>query len=414
MKISPDFLVVGRLPNGRYQEDPVDDLVDSIREKGQLQAILVRKKGKDYEVIAGNRRARALKILLAEYPDIQAEVKVMSGVDEEDALQINWDENHERNDATPLDDAVTMQIMLQQYGYPKKKVAEICKVSPRMVDVTVSLLSLPERVKKLIAAGKLDASVGWRQLAGLPDDKIDEVLEQAAREAGTTLSRLLGQLGKKPIPDMPGVNSGLDGGDDEAETPGAVEMRPDGGSVSANGAIDHDDDDDAAPVKDVKKLKGSHVAEAIRKVGKVTPRSLADLRRDLAGLEGILPELLMDYTAGRIASTAFVAALDEIDNRMDDKTRSIVLAGMAGATAAEELAAPKPAKNGKAKGKAKPRRDDGRGVPETLETPAIPDNGDDEDEIEDASAGDGFDPETINESVREMDREQLESTHKGE
>jgi len=178
---APLTLPTAHLRAGPFQPRTVfedkDGLVDSVRQFGLLQPILVRPVVGDpgsYEIIAGERRWRAAqKAQLHEVP------VVVRTLDDLDALQLGLIENLQRTDLSPIDEATGYRRLMDQFNQTQEQVAETMGRSRPHVANTLRLLDLPEEVRDLVRTGALSAGQG-RTLLGFPDPA--SMAERAIKE----------------------------------------------------------------------------------------------------------------------------------------------------------------------------------------------------------------------------------------
>jgi ParB family chromosome partitioning protein len=144
-----------RNPRRTYPETELEELAQSLRERGMVQPIVVRKaKGaaEEYEIIAGERRWRAAQRAgLHEVPIVVLEVS------DAEALELAIIENVQRADLNPLEEAAGYQALAAEFKRSQEEIAEIVGKSRSHVANTLRLLKLPETVKAYISAGKLSA-----------------------------------------------------------------------------------------------------------------------------------------------------------------------------------------------------------------------------------------------------------------
>jgi ParB family chromosome partitioning protein len=144
-----------RNPRRAYPEAELEELAQSLRERGMVQPIVVRKaKGaaEEYEIIAGERRWRAAQRAgLHEVPIVVLEVS------DAQALELAIIENVQRSDLNPLEEAAGYQALATEFGRSQEEIAEIVGKSRSHVANTLRLLKLPETVKAYISAGKISA-----------------------------------------------------------------------------------------------------------------------------------------------------------------------------------------------------------------------------------------------------------------
>lgn len=160
-------------PRRRFDEEALQNLVDSVREQGVLQPILVRPIAGDdsrYEIIAGERRWRAAQ--KAQLHDVPVIVRELSDLE---ALQIAIVENVQRSDLTPLEEAEGYRRLIQEFSYTQDDLAKAVGKSRSHIANTLRLLDLPERVRGLLHEGQLTAGHA-RALLACPDP------DAAARE----------------------------------------------------------------------------------------------------------------------------------------------------------------------------------------------------------------------------------------
>jgi len=160
-----EFLEPGRYqPRRRFDEEAVSSLAESIRERGVLQPLLVRRVGADrYEIVAGERRWRAAQLAgLHEVPVI------VRDLDDRGALEVAIVENVQREDLTPVEEAEGYRRLVEEFGHTQDAVARIVGKSRSHVANTLRLLALPDPVKAMLADGQLSAGHA-RALLTLPD-----------------------------------------------------------------------------------------------------------------------------------------------------------------------------------------------------------------------------------------------------
>ena len=144
-----------RNPRKTFTEDDLEDLSNSIREKGIIQPILVRAlpgMADVYEIIAGERRWRAAqRASLHEVP-----ITLVEATDRE-ALELAIIENVQRADLNALEEALGYEKLMQDFGYAQADLAQIIGKSRSHVANMLRLLKLPDSVKQMLAEGLLTA-----------------------------------------------------------------------------------------------------------------------------------------------------------------------------------------------------------------------------------------------------------------
>jgi len=140
-------------PRKNFDEENLNNLVNSIRERGIIQPIIVRKSEDQiskYEIIAGERRwLAAQKAGLHEVPVVVTEA------DDLKSLEFAIVENVQRHDLNPLEEAQGYQRLINEFSYDQEKVAKFIGKSRSHVTNCLRILSLPEEVLKLVENKKL-------------------------------------------------------------------------------------------------------------------------------------------------------------------------------------------------------------------------------------------------------------------
>ncbi len=155
-----------RNPRRIFQDDELDELAQSIRERGVIQPILARTaRGAvdQYEIVAGERRWRA-----AQRAGLHDVPIVLLEVGDREALEIAVIENVQRADLNPLEEAAGYLALIDDFGHSHDDVARIVGRSRVHVTNALRLLKLSDPVKALIDAGKLSAGHA-RMLVGQPN-----------------------------------------------------------------------------------------------------------------------------------------------------------------------------------------------------------------------------------------------------
>lgn len=166
----PLTLPIGQLKPGKMQPrtsfEGIDLLVESVKEFGLLQPILVRPlrdAADTYEIIAGERRWRAAqKVQLHDVP------VVIRSIGDMDALQLGLIENLQRADLTPIDEALGYRKLMDDFSQTQDDLAKTMGRSRPHVANTLRLLDLPASVQEMIRIGQLSAGQG-RAMLGLAD-----------------------------------------------------------------------------------------------------------------------------------------------------------------------------------------------------------------------------------------------------
>ena len=165
-------LPVDIIQRGKYQPrrdiDPatLDELAHSIRSQGVMQPIVVRSIGSGrYEIIAGERRWRASQQAgLDKIPAIVREVS------DEAAIAMALIENIQREDLNPIEEAVALQRLQQEFQLTQQQVADAVGKSRVTISNLLRLIALPDEIKTLLSHGDLEMGHA-RALLGLPGER---------------------------------------------------------------------------------------------------------------------------------------------------------------------------------------------------------------------------------------------------
>ena len=171
-------------PRMTWHEETLAELAASIREHGVLQPILVRPAGDDYEIIAGERRWRASK--LAGKETIPA---IVERFDDATALEIALIENLQREDLSPLDEAVIYKKMTGELGYSIRNLATKLSKDKGYVENRLRLASAPDDVRDMVAQ-RYDTLSAAYELMKLDNPRRRKALAKQIIAGKLTLLRL--------------------------------------------------------------------------------------------------------------------------------------------------------------------------------------------------------------------------------
>jgi ParB family chromosome partitioning protein len=193
-------VAIEQLRPGRFQprrifdDDSLRTLADSIRDKGVLQPLLVRRHPDDanaYEIIAGERRWRAAQ--MARLHEVPVVVKEL---DDRGALEIALVENIQRQDLTPFEEAEGFRRLMDEFSHTQEALAQAVGKSRSHVANMMRLLSLPEPVKRLVDSGELTAGHARALLnAADPTGLAREIVK---RGLNVRQAERLAKIGKAP------------------------------------------------------------------------------------------------------------------------------------------------------------------------------------------------------------------------
>lgn len=164
-------------PRKVFDKEELQGLAVSIKKQGLLQPIIVRNVGDHYEVIAGERRLRAMKL----NGEVEIAAIVRAYTDTE-SMNLALLENLQRQDLNPMEVANAYGRLMQEGGMTQEDLSDKLGVPRSTVANTLRLLNLPEDVQNLVAKGELAASVA-RSISALPSFSVmSEFAKKAVKE----------------------------------------------------------------------------------------------------------------------------------------------------------------------------------------------------------------------------------------
>jgi len=159
-------------PREDFDESSIHELAQSIKEKGVIQPLLVRRQGDNFELIAGERRLRACKLLnLNEIPIIVRDAQ------DRDSLELALIENIQREGLNPIEEAHAYQHLIDKFQVTQEKISEVLGKSRSSVTNTLRLLKLPHEIQQEMKKGRISFAHG-RALLEIDDDNQQRLLAQ--------------------------------------------------------------------------------------------------------------------------------------------------------------------------------------------------------------------------------------------
>ena len=203
---TPRELAIDQLQPGKYQprtrmdQDALKELAESIKTQGVIQPILVRPiADSKYEIIAGERRWRAARMA-----GLQAVPVVIRDIPDNQALAVALIENIQREDLNPLEEALGIQRLTNEFGLTHQSAAEALGRSRTAVTNLLRLLELAPPVRDLLADGRLDMGHA-RALLVLPALRQVELANEIAAKGMTVrdVEKRVSELIARPKPRAP-------------------------------------------------------------------------------------------------------------------------------------------------------------------------------------------------------------------
>lgn len=194
-------------PREDFNPQSMEELVQSIKEKGIIQPVLVRKKGEGYELIAGERRFRAANIL--NFHEIPAIIK---DAEDLDSLEIALIENIQRENLNPIEEAKAYSHLMEKFGLTQERISEVLGKARATVANSIRLLKLPVDIQKEISSGALSLGHG-KALLEIEDANEQRFLTQMCTSKSLSVRELENLIKKmRPKKSRAGKSvGGLDG-----------------------------------------------------------------------------------------------------------------------------------------------------------------------------------------------------------
>lgn len=171
-------------PRTNFAAQELNDLVESVRAKGIIQPVLLRRSGERYQLVAGERRWRAAQIA-----GLDAIPAIVRDLDDREAIELALTENLLRDDLGPIETANAYRSLQERFGISQEEIARRLGLNRVTVTNTLRLLKLDSRIQEMIERGELIAGHA-RAILGLPstDDQMrlaEKVVERglSVREA---------------------------------------------------------------------------------------------------------------------------------------------------------------------------------------------------------------------------------------
>jgi ParB family chromosome partitioning protein len=147
-------------PRRSFDEGKISELASSIRNQGIIQPLVVRRKGEQYELIAGERRWRAAMKAGLDHVPI-----VVRAASDHEALQLALVENLQREDLNPIEEASGYRRLQEEFQWSQEEMAEKVGRSRPAIANSMRLLALPHEIQQEIASGNLPAGQARALLA---------------------------------------------------------------------------------------------------------------------------------------------------------------------------------------------------------------------------------------------------------
>lgn len=183
-------------PRKEFDEKALSELAESISKHGLLQPLLVRPLPLGgYQIVAGERRYRACRMAgITEVPVIIRELG------DTETMEIALIENLQREDLTPIEEALGYQVLIDEHGFSQEDVAQSVGKSRPAIANSLRLLKLPQSILDLVSDGKISAGHA-RALLTLEDEKLMQELAEEIIKKDLSVRQVEKICKQKPKPE---------------------------------------------------------------------------------------------------------------------------------------------------------------------------------------------------------------------
>ena len=183
-------------PRQIFDKEPLQELADSIKEKGIIQPLLVRKRGDGFEIIAGERRWRAAQIAgLKEVPAI------IRDSEDQETLELALIENIQRQNLNPVEEAEAYDYLIRKYNLTQADLAQKVGKDRATVANLLRVLQLQPGVRQMVSSGELSLGLA-KVLMSVTDQAVQAQLAKRAKDESLSvraLEKLVARM-KEPAP----------------------------------------------------------------------------------------------------------------------------------------------------------------------------------------------------------------------
>lgn len=200
LQISPEQIKINPMqPRKRFADHQMDELVESIRQYGIIQPLIVSRVDGGYELIAGERRLRSAKIIGLEKVPV-----IVRDANSQEKLEVALIENLQRENLNPVETAVAYRKLIDEFNLSQEEVAKrVGKSRPSITNI-LRILNLPEEIQLALIEGRVTEGHA-KLLAGLDGEfkqmalfrkmlntgmSVNDAMEEARRMGGTKQARV--------------------------------------------------------------------------------------------------------------------------------------------------------------------------------------------------------------------------------
>ncbi len=171
-------------PRTHFDREKLDDLAKSIKQHGILQPLVVSQNGNEYQLIAGERRLKAAKLLEMERVPV-----IVKDVSDRDKLELSIIENIQRDDLDPLETANSYKRLMEEFSLNQEQIAKELGKSISTIANTLRLLKLPKEIKDALQEEKISFSHA-KIILGYPTKTEQLTIFKKIIKQGLTIEKL--------------------------------------------------------------------------------------------------------------------------------------------------------------------------------------------------------------------------------
>ncbi len=182
-------------PRAKIEESDIKDLVSSIKEKGIIEPLIVKRTGNTFVLAAGERRLRA-----ARFAGLKEVPVLIKDLTDQELLEIGLIENLHRKDLNPIEEALAYEELHTKFNLTHDRIAQLVGKDRSTITNALRLLNLPEKVKRFLRNGKLNQGHA-RALLVLKDEiRVVQIAERIVEEqlSVRVTEALLKRLQRRP------------------------------------------------------------------------------------------------------------------------------------------------------------------------------------------------------------------------
>ncbi len=171
-------------PREDFDTQSLEELTQSIKEKGVIQPILVRRRGESFELIAGERRLRAASAL-----NIKEIPAIVKDVNDQDSLELALIENIQRQELNPIEEARAFKYLIEKFNLTQDRISVVLGKARVSVANTLRLLKLPQEIQEEIRKNRISFGHG-RALIEIEDANLQRKLTHEVIAHGLSVREL--------------------------------------------------------------------------------------------------------------------------------------------------------------------------------------------------------------------------------